>query len=168
MSPELIDTHAHLDDPQFQNDLPAVLQRAAAAGVSRVVAIGTTAPSSAACVELAVLAPFIMFMFAITVDFARVLYYSQIVENCARQGALYASDSKSPTAGLYSTVSDAALADASGLSPQPAVSSTSGTDSSGNPCVVVTVTWPFQTLTNFPGVPSNATISSTVQMRSAP
>ncbi|MHB1426221.1 MAG: TatD family hydrolase [Gemmataceae bacterium] len=49
----LIDTHAHLDDEQFASDLPAVLQRARAAGVETVVAIGITAPSSAACVELA-------------------------------------------------------------------------------------------------------------------
>jgi TatD DNase family protein len=49
----LIDTHAHLDDEQFRDDLPAVLQRAAEAGVQRVVTVATTAPSSAACVELA-------------------------------------------------------------------------------------------------------------------
>jgi TatD DNase family protein len=53
MSLELIDTHAHLDDERFGSDLPAVLQRAAAAGVVRVVTIATTAPSSAACVALA-------------------------------------------------------------------------------------------------------------------
>jgi TatD DNase family protein len=50
---DLIDTHAHLDDEQFQNDLPLVLDRAAAAGVRQVVTVATTAASSAACVALA-------------------------------------------------------------------------------------------------------------------
>jgi TatD DNase family protein len=50
---ELIDTHAHLDDDRFQADLPAVLARAAEAGVRRIVTIATTAPSSAGCVALA-------------------------------------------------------------------------------------------------------------------
>src|SRR4051812_19815724 len=49
----LIDTHAHLDDERFAGDLAEVLRRAADAGVVRVVAVATTAPSSAACVELA-------------------------------------------------------------------------------------------------------------------
>jgi TatD DNase family protein len=49
----LIDTHAHLDDEQFAADLPAVLERARAAGVGRVVAIATTADSSRACLALA-------------------------------------------------------------------------------------------------------------------
>ena len=49
----LIDTHAHLDDEQFAADLPAVLDRARAAGVAQIVAVATTAPSSAACVSLA-------------------------------------------------------------------------------------------------------------------
>jgi TatD DNase family protein len=51
--PDLIDTHAHLDSDQFAGDLPAVLGRARAAGVVQIVAVGTTAPSSAACVQMA-------------------------------------------------------------------------------------------------------------------
>jgi TatD DNase family protein len=53
MSPELIDTHAHLDDEKLQADLHSVLERARDAGVSRVVTIATTAASSAASVRLA-------------------------------------------------------------------------------------------------------------------
>lgn len=49
----LIDTHAHLDDAQLLGDLPAVLARAAAAGVGRIVAVATSAPSSAVTVALA-------------------------------------------------------------------------------------------------------------------
>ena len=48
-----IDTHAHLDAEQFAADLPAVLERARAAGVAQIVAVATTAASSAACVALA-------------------------------------------------------------------------------------------------------------------
>ena len=57
---ELIDTHAHLDDDQFENELPALLERAAAAGVARVLTIATTARSSLRCVELADLYPAVL------------------------------------------------------------------------------------------------------------
>lgn len=53
----LIDTHAHLDDEQFQSDLPEVLQRARAAGLEGIVTIATTAPSSLASVSLAAAHP---------------------------------------------------------------------------------------------------------------
>jgi TatD DNase family protein len=49
----LIDSHAHLDAEQFAADLPAVLGRAHAAGVAQVVAVATTAASTAATLALA-------------------------------------------------------------------------------------------------------------------
>jgi TatD DNase family protein len=49
----LIDTHAHLDDGQFADDLPEVLERARAAAVGPIIAVATTAASARACVELA-------------------------------------------------------------------------------------------------------------------
>src|SRR5688572_2580024 len=49
----LFDTHAHLDSEEFADQLPAVLERARVAGVERIVLIGTTAASSARCVDIA-------------------------------------------------------------------------------------------------------------------
>lgn len=45
------DTHAHLDSPKFGQDLPDVIERAAAAGISRIICIGTDLESSARAVE---------------------------------------------------------------------------------------------------------------------
>ena len=123
---------------------------------------------AAAAAELAVLLPFMVFLMVIALDYARILYYSQVIENCARQGALYASDPKAPANNLYTSVQQAALADAGGLNPQPTVTSTNGKDAAGNPYVAVTVTWQFKTITGFPGVASNVTLTRTVQMRMAP
>jgi TatD DNase family protein len=53
MPDEWIDTHAHLDDQRFADDLPAVLDRAAAAGVGRVLTIGVDLATSRAAVRLA-------------------------------------------------------------------------------------------------------------------
>lgn len=50
----LLDTHAHLDQPEFDADRVEVVARAREAGVENIIAIGTTADASAACVRLAV------------------------------------------------------------------------------------------------------------------
>lgn len=49
----VIDTHAHLDDPKFADDVADVVARAAAAGLERIVTIGTDAETSKRNVELA-------------------------------------------------------------------------------------------------------------------
>lgn len=50
---ELIETHAHLDYPDFAPDLEAVIARATEAGVTRIVSIGTGIESSRRAVALA-------------------------------------------------------------------------------------------------------------------
>jgi TatD DNase family protein len=49
----LIETHAHLDYPDFASDLDDVLCRANEAGVTRIVTIGTSVESSRRAVDLA-------------------------------------------------------------------------------------------------------------------
>ncbi len=48
-----IDTHAHLTDEQFAQDLDAVVDRAQAAGVARVLTLGTDVASSRAAIAVA-------------------------------------------------------------------------------------------------------------------
>lgn len=49
----LIDTHAHLDDRQFDHDREGAIQRSQAAGVRRIITVGTDVDSSRAAVALA-------------------------------------------------------------------------------------------------------------------
>lgn len=49
----MIDTHAHLDYPQYKNDRDAVLRRAWEAGLTAIVTIGTDLASSRRAVALA-------------------------------------------------------------------------------------------------------------------
>jgi len=49
----LIETHAHLDYPDFANDLDDVLRRANDAGVTRIITIGTSLESSRRAIDMA-------------------------------------------------------------------------------------------------------------------
>ncbi|MBR3456560.1 MAG: TatD family hydrolase, partial [Selenomonadaceae bacterium] len=50
---ELVDTHAHLNDEKFAEDLEAVIARAGEAGVTRIINLGDAMDSSARVVALA-------------------------------------------------------------------------------------------------------------------
>jgi len=47
------DTHAHLDYPDYQKDLPEVIARAQAAGIAGIISIGTSLASSERAIRLA-------------------------------------------------------------------------------------------------------------------
>jgi Flp pilus assembly protein TadG len=126
-------------------------------------------------VELALVAPFLALLFVITVDFARVFYYQQTINDCARSGALFGSNLRSyQETGWVSPYKDAtsvAVADGASLNP-PLTSSqvkvVSGKGSDGNVNVTVTVSYPFTTVTQFPGFGSTFNLTATSKMRVAP
>lgn len=121
-----------------------------------------------AVVELAVLLPILTLLFVVAIDYARVFYFAVTVGGAARNGALYARDKVLAAESPFTSTTEAALADAKGLSPTPTVASKTGTDEKGQPYVEVTVTYTFTTLTNYPLVPSTVTLARTVRMHTAP
>src|SRR5262245_32759821 len=121
----------------------------------------------AATVELAVLLPFLAFAFVVAVDFSRIFYCSLTVANCARNGALYGS-ADAQHALDTAKIALASRDDAGNLDPQQ-LSVSSATNSTSNPTYVdVTVSYPFSTITKYPGVPSSITIKRTVRMLVVP
>ncbi len=117
-----------------------------------------------AAVELAILLPFLALLFVVAVDFSRVFYYSLTITSCARNGALYGCDPVAAQQSTYTSVQEAALADAGNLQPAPSVTSQTVADASGDQ-IEVTVNYTFQTITQYPGVPSTLNLSRTVRMR---
>lgn len=122
-----------------------------------------------ATVELSAVLPMLCFMALMAIDFSRAARALVVVNNCARNGAIYQCDPTGTMSGGYSSASQAALADAADLTDStPTVTTASGTDSSGNSYVEVTVTYTFKTIVTYPGIPSSTTLQRTVRMMVAP
>ena len=118
-------------------------------------------------VELAVLLPFLMFVAAIGVDFARIFSRTVILETASRNGAIYASyepAKSTDTAGIQAVV----LKDCTDISPTPTVTSSTYTGTDGFSYVKVTVKYTFTTVMKFPGVPNSKVLSRTTDMRICP
>jgi Flp pilus assembly protein TadG len=123
--------------------------------------------AGAAIAELAMALPILLVVFAFTVDFARVYYFTQIVSDCARNGAMYASHPDLRELSPYETAEQAALAGADNLSPKPTVTSQTIKDTSDTELAVVTVKYPFKRL--FPLIiKGDLNIESTSRMRVCP
>jgi Flp pilus assembly protein TadG len=122
-----------------------------------------------AAAELAILLPFLALMFGVVVDFCRIFYCSQTIQNCAYVGALYASGAAGPRPELASpaqAAQDAAVAEAVSLSPAIDRARVATTSSSG--MVTVTVSYDFTLLTPVMGSSRTITITRTVTMATIP
>jgi hypothetical protein len=151
----------------------------------------------AATVELAVLLPFLAFLFVIGIDWSRIFFITMTIENAARNAAYYGSEYPGVTDKMvygYPTVWDAGADDVevplgltnmnmyygptSGnsygtqVTPNVATAIPSSTDQYGNSVKIVTVTFPFSMVSQFPipvpGVSTNPTMVRTVTMATAP
>lgn len=120
--------------------------------------------SGTAVVELALLLPLLVFLFLVAADFARVYYFSLTLTNCARAGALYASDPTTMGESPFPTMQAAALADATNISPSPTITQVSGSDATGRMYVDVTAAHTFGTIAGFPGIPDAIQLRRTVRM----
>jgi Flp pilus assembly protein TadG len=117
-----------------------------------------------AVVELAVLLPLLALLFVIAVDCGRVFYFSLTLQNCARAGALYASDPHVADESPFDSVEEAALSDATNLSPAPTITTQNGTDALGRGYVEVTAAYTYRSITQFPGIPHVMNLTRMVRM----
>jgi Flp pilus assembly protein TadG len=102
------------------------------------------ARQGAAIAELAFALPILLVVFAFTIDFGRVYYYTQIVADCARNGAMYASHIDLREHSAFESAEEAALAGTTNLTPQPTVTTQIVHDATGRDMAVVTVKYTFQ------------------------
>ena len=122
-----------------------------------------------AATELALLLPFLAFLFFVAVDYCRAFHTAQVIDTAARSGAMYASRAagRDPAAGTPEQAAvRAAVPEGAGLSPplRPEdVTVTSGTSG-----VTVTVSYPFAMVTSYTGVSDGVVITRSVTMTPAP
>jgi hypothetical protein len=141
---------------------------------------------AAATVELAIVLPFLVALFLFAADFARVFYVTITIENSIHNAALFGGQTfdnqnqqwignkqywQGPNGQLVSLPQACAELDGSNLNPVLADSNinvTSGTDADGHAVNIVTVTYTFNTIVAYPGIPSPLTIVRKAQVRVAP
>lgn len=120
-----------------------------------------------AAVELALVLPLLLLVFAAAVDCAHVYYRSQVVVNCARVGAAFAANPDVSDLTPYATAESAALASAADLRPAPTVAVTEGGTGMYDRYVDVTVTYPYSLVLPWTGM-SQVTLRSTARARMYP
>jgi Flp pilus assembly protein TadG len=118
-------------------------------------------------VEFALVLPFLIFIFLVGADWCRIFYAAHTVQDCARTGALGASgmayqehfltDSQRKHRGTQEALRD-------GKNLKPALNPSNIDVVSSDTEVAVTVTYNFETLTQWPGIAGPLVIRRTVHM----
>lgn len=105
--------------------------------------------AGAAAVELALVLPFLLTVFVVSVDFARVFYSAQVIADCARTAALFAANPDLADKTSHESAQALALQYVKDLKPQPTVTFTTGTDCQSHRYVEVTVSHNFRLICPF-------------------
>ncbi len=118
-----------------------------------------------AAAELAIWLPFLVLMFAVAVDFCRIYFVTQTVQNCAAAAAMFASgvSCRSRPVLRYPTPSSRRPL-AEGASLNPPLQQANVTTSVSGSSVQVTVSYDFTLLTRLPGLGGTVTIIRSVTM----
>lgn len=121
-----------------------------------------------AATELAILLPFLVFVFIVVIDYCRIFFVTQTVEQAAQVGVLYASDTvpRAPGVNAETATRNAVLADAVSLDPPIAASDISISTAGG--VATVTVTYRHRTLTRYLGGASDTVITRQASMAVQP
>jgi hypothetical protein len=116
-------------------------------------------------VELALVTPLLVLLLLITADAARVFSAHLTIGNAAREGANFASRTFE-AAGNQVLIEEAVHEESGPIFGQlPTVDSELVEDDFGYCAALVTVSYTFQPLFGFPGLPSEIELSRTAQMR---
>jgi hypothetical protein len=126
------------------------------------------ARNGSASVELALLLPILIFFMMATVDFARIAYVQVILQNCARNGALYEFNTEAGLAvpSNWTSLASAAQADEGAVYVTATASSPA---LSANNFVTVTTTTTYSPIAlgvmrGLPSIPSNITLTQSAVM----
>ena len=103
----------------------------------------TEGRNAVAVVELALVLPLLLILFVVAVDFARVFYNAQVITDCARTAALFASNPDLSDKLTYTDAAELALQCAQDLKPLPSVTISRGKDSLAQEYVEAVVTQQF-------------------------
>lgn len=122
----------------------------------------------AALLEMAILLPFLMFLFVVALDFCRAFYITQTVQNCASAAALYASGAARVAPGTTTEQAAKQAAVAEGTLLNPPLSADNVAVALDGTQATVTVTYNFALLTGFPGLSRTLPVVRSVAMPRLP
>jgi Flp pilus assembly protein TadG len=115
--------------------------------LSRVVCfrnrVAAEARKALAVVELALVLPLLLLLFVVAVDFARVFYNAQVITDCARTAAMFASNPDLSDKLSFGDATELALRCAQDLKPLPTITISHGTDNLSQAYVDAVVTQQF-------------------------
>jgi Flp pilus assembly protein TadG len=146
------------------------MEHTPAPGVTRRAGGSFRSSRAQSLVEFALIAPFLIILMLGVIDYGRVYFAFVSVTNGARNGAHFASGGPSNLADT-SGIRSAAMADMSELlgtsADNPDIAVASGNDGQGRLYADVTVTYTFDTIFPWPGLPNSFDVERTVRARVA-